>query len=89
MANYKRTTKMFSDKGLKAVKDLERVLGQKVTVSIGAPENGGITHYYTSKLPPLVVDTQNARRKIKVEVSSVDQDNRELLHYLFRKTVEG
>lgn len=84
----KLTKRPFTDKGIKAARDLERVLGEKVSVTIGSPENGGITHYYSTALPPLTISIKNAKREILVEVSSIDNDNHDLLHHLFRRSVE-
>lgn len=75
---------------LKAIRGLDKAMGNKgIEVTVGNRESGGIKSYFTNKLPPLRVESSNAERSIKVEVSSIEQDNNELLHYLFRKTIES
>jgi len=84
-------THIFDEKSLKAIKDLERVIGEPITVILGSSDGSkeSVSHYYSGKLPPLVIETANAKREIKVEVSSIDQENNEMLHYLFRNTIES
>ena len=85
--NSKR--RALSDKLLsKLKKDFD--VGDGLDISIGTydPEtNKSKTSYiFSSKLPILEVTSKTAKRSIKVEVSSVEQDNAELLHTLFSNT---
>jgi len=76
----------MSEGELKAARRLSKTLGG-VEITMGIPELGKMS-YFSDKLAPIEVEAANAKRKIAVEVSSVQQDNDTLLHYLFRKTVE-
>ena len=58
-------------------------------VEITLVTNGEVTHYFNDKLPALKIDTLNAEREIEVEVSSVEVENNQLLHYLYRRAVES
>ncbi|MFZ4500524.1 MAG: hypothetical protein ACOYMZ_03480 [Minisyncoccia bacterium] len=70
-----------------AARRLDKALGSKgVEITIGSEETGGIKSYFTNKLPPLEIGKANAKRTIEVEVSSIEHENKELLHYLFSKT---
>jgi hypothetical protein len=42
--------------------------------------------FYSNNFPDIEINTLNGKRSIKVSVSSVEDDNRELLHFLFAKT---
>ncbi len=84
--NTKRNT--WSDRGIEAARKLDHDLGDEgVEITMGVGDN--VSHYFTSKLPPLEITTHNAKRKVAVEMSSVEQENNKLLHYLFTKTVAG
>lgn len=90
MKQNKEKRKTLSDGEIKASRNLDRLIGNKgVEITIGSPETGGIKSYFNSKLQPIIIETLNAKRKIAVEISSVEQENDKLLHFLFRKTVEG
>jgi len=90
MKDTKAKRNTWSDRGIEAARSLDRDLGNEgVEITLGSEETGGITHYYTSKLPPLEITTHNAQRKVAVEMSSVEQENNKLLHFLFTKTVAG
>ncbi len=89
LGNKKRDT--WSDDGLKTVRELDEALGgDGIEVLLGSPETGGVS-YFSSKMPPIIIQEHNARRVVAVEVSSVEhveKDNQKLLHFLFRKTIE-
>jgi len=90
MKDTKAQRNTWSDRGIEAARSLDRAIGDNgVEITLGSEETGGITHYFTNKLPPLEITTHNAKREIAVEMSSVEQENNNLLHYLFTKTVAG
>lgn len=49
---------------------------------------GKITRFYTSRIPKLQIKSSNSTRIIDVELSSAEEDNEALLHYLFTKSKE-
>lgn len=64
--------------------------GNGVDISIGykVPGEEEVTTFaYTTKNPKIEIKTGGAKRLIEVEVSSIEQDNEKLLHFLHRKTV--
>lgn len=80
----------LSDKSIEASRRLDIDLGGKgVEITIGSPETGGIKSYFNNKMPLLEITTHNVKRKVAVEVSSVEQENNKLLHFLFSKTISG
>lgn len=90
MKENKAKQRGLSDTEIKVARNLDLSVGNKgVEITIGSPETGGIKSYFSNKLQPIVIETLNAKRKIAVEISSVEQENDKLLHFLFRKTVEG
>ncbi len=67
----------------KNIRKLDR--GDGVDFSITNSE-GKVTRFFSSRNPKLVSNTANATRELEVEVSSVENENNELLHYLFQET---
>lgn len=90
MSKRRQKTIGMSESALESIRGLDKVLGGRgLVVSIGSPTTGGVSDFYSNKLPKLEITTLNTKRAVKVEVSSVEPENDKLLHYLFRKTVEG
>lgn len=84
------TLKFMPERSLQAVRELDKALGgEGIEITIGSPENRSVRGYFSNRLRPLRVKTINAAREIEVEVSSIEHENNELLHYLVRKTREG
>ena len=44
--------------------------------------NRAFDFYYTNKLPKLKIETHNVFRLVTVEASSIEADDKRLLHYL-------
>lgn len=66
-------------------------LGSGVNISIASHKDaedteGSIAYVFSSRLPKLATDAQNAQKILEVEFSSTEDDNKELLHALFKKT---
>lgn len=88
MKQYKAKPRGLTDGAIEAARRVSRLIGG-AEITIGSSETGGIKSYFNDRLPPLEITTLNAKRNVAVEVSSVEQENDKLLHFLFRKTVEG
>lgn len=89
MKKIKQKRRTWSERGLEAARSLDLATGNGgIEVTIGSEATGGISHYFTNKLPPLKITTHNLEREVSVEMSSVEQDNKKLLHYLFSRVVE-
>lgn len=62
--------------------------GNGLEISIGSydPNTNKYSpgYVFSSKLPVLKIGSKSANRDIQVEISSVEQDNTELLHTLFK-----
>lgn len=57
--------------------------GVEITLSTRHPDTGTTYDYYfSSKLPKLEVKTTTGKRLIDVEVSSIEEEDQKLLHYL-------
>jgi len=56
--------------------------GDGVDFSITNSE-GKVTRYFLNRNPKLKSKTTNAIRELEVEISSVETENNDLLHYLF------
>ncbi|MDD5040203.1 MAG: hypothetical protein PHY34_03555 [Patescibacteria group bacterium] len=49
-------------------------------------EQGTVSHFFTSRIPKLQIKSRNVQKTINVEMSSVEEDNQSLLHFLFKKS---
>ena len=88
MKKTEKKSNTWSDKGIEAARELDHSIGDVgVEISVGVGDK--VSHYYTNKLPPVEITTHNAKRQVAVEMSSVEQENNKLLHFLFTKTVAG
>lgn len=87
MSTKKPTNPKMEESELSAARQLSESVGG-LEMTLGVPALGKMAHF-TDKLPQLEITVANAKRKISVEVSSVQQDNDVLLQYLYRKTVES
>jgi len=79
----------LTDKALNKLKD-KFDFGKGVELVIGsANEKTGeqeAKYFFSNKFPKIEINAKySAKRSIAVEVSSVEQDNKELLHNLFLK----
>lgn len=70
----------------KAIRDLEETLGEKVNFSIssGKGKKEKIKYHFSSDNSEIQIG--NKKTPLKVEFSSIQQDNDKLLHFLFDKT---
>jgi len=57
----------------------------KVDFSI-TDSKGKVTRYFSNRNSKVKSGTANAVRELEVEVSSTENENRELLHFLFQNT---
>lgn len=62
--------------------------GTEIVIATTDPKTGisKPDYFFSSKLPKLMIDTKHRKQAIDVEVSSVEQDNKELLHTLYLET---
>ncbi len=69
----------------KAIRDLEKTLGEKVVFSIssGKGKKEKIKYHFSSDNPEIEIGKK--KNPLKVEVSSTQEDNEKLLHFLFDK----
>ena len=93
MEKQSKKSNTWSDRGLEYAREIDKKIfeGKGVEIIAGVPEISGVS-YFSSKMPLLVIVDRNVRREISVEVSAVEhneKDNDKLLHFLFRRTVEG
>lgn len=56
--------------------------------STDASGNRTYSYHYTTKLPKLEITMANAKRTIAIEVSSVEEYDKKLLYFLYKKAVE-
>jgi len=82
------------DEGMRQVirdnfKDFDRIGGVEVIVSENKPteKDETITHFFTSRIPDLRIKSRTTERTLNVEISSVEEENQSLLHFLFKKTI--
>lgn len=54
--------------------------------SDGSDKPATIHRFFSSKVPKLHIKSGNIGKTIDVEMSSVEEDNQSLLHYLFKKS---
>ena len=92
MINKKQKNQLapLSDKTLKDLKK-KFDFGNGVEITMGTTDPNtnktNFTYHYTNKLPKLEVVTSNAKRTIEVEVMSIEEDDRKLLHLLHKETI--
>ncbi len=63
--------------------------GEGIEIVTGSPLHTGkikAGFFYSNNFPDIEINTLNDKRVLKVSVSSIEDDNRELLHFLFGKT---
>lgn len=48
-----------------------------------------VSHFFTSRIPKLQIKSRNMRKTLEVEMSSVEEENQSLLHFLFKKSKDG
>lgn len=82
------------DEGMRRVirdnfKDFDRIGGVEVIISENKPtdKEETITHFFTSRIPSLRIKSRAMERNLDVEMSSIEEENQSLLHFLFKKTV--
>jgi len=82
------------DEGMRRVirdnfKEFDRLGGVAVIISDNKPgdKEETITQFFTSRIPDLHIKSRIMERNLDVEVSSVEEENQSLLHFLFKKTV--
>lgn len=45
-----------------------------------------VSHFFTSRIPKLKIKSRNMEKTLDVEMSSVEEENQSLLHFLFKKS---
>lgn len=73
----------------KNCKDFDCGEGVEVLISSRkneADEQGTVSHFFTSRIPKLQIKSRNVQKTIDVEMSSVEEENQSLLHFLFKKS---
>lgn len=50
-------------------------------------KQGVVSHFFSSRMPKLKIKSKTTKeRMIDVEISSIEEDNQSLLHFLFKKS---
>jgi hypothetical protein len=65
-------------------------VGEGVEVILGSKDGSDkpktISHFFTSRVPKLQIKSRNMQKTLEVEMSSVEEENQSLLHFLFKKS---
>ena len=91
MIKIQKKSNQITDKNVEYLKK-NFDFGNGVDFSMAKIDHTGnrtILNHYTNKLPKLEIDMVNNKRIIEVEASSVEEDDKKLLHYLYGKTTNG
>ena|SRR3989338_7864267 len=86
--------KEVSDERMREIirKDFDFGKGAEVFITSrkdASDKEGTISHFFTSRIPKLQIKSRNTQKTIDIEMSSVEEDNQSLLHFLFTKSKRG
>ncbi|MEI6480464.1 MAG: hypothetical protein WCO12_03005 [bacterium] len=77
----------------KTIKDLKERFGGNLEVIMGSRSSEDapfeMSYFYSNNLPKLEITGQNNKRTLEVEVSSIEGEDTQLLHYLHSKMIES
>jgi len=60
--------------------------GAEVILGSNDGKSETVSHFFTSRIPKLQIKSRNMEKTLDVEMSSVEEDNQSLLHFLFKKS---